>query len=113
MGKKSENPSCPCLRRGRLCEGRHPEIFENTGYPLFASARTGLAGMTIIQLISGRYHRRHTREGGYPVFKTTFYDSIELASKKEEQKTAIFPQRRTVSSTIFASKKEALRFTGR
>jgi hypothetical protein len=36
------------------------------------------AGMTIIQLISDRYHRRHTREGGYPVFKTTFYDSIKF-----------------------------------
>jgi hypothetical protein len=36
------------------------------------------AGMTIIKLISDRYHRRHTREGGYPVFKTTFYDSINL-----------------------------------
>ena len=39
---------------------------------------TGPAGMTIIQLISNRYHRRHTRGGGYPVFKTTFYDSINL-----------------------------------
>jgi hypothetical protein len=29
--KKSEIPSCPCLRRGRLCKGRHPELFENTG----------------------------------------------------------------------------------
>ena len=36
------------------------------------------AGMTIIQFISDRYHRRHTREGGYPVFKTTFYDSINI-----------------------------------
>jgi hypothetical protein len=34
------------------------------------------AGMTIMKFISDRYHRRHTREGGYPVFKTTFYDSI-------------------------------------
>ena len=34
------------------------------------------AEMTIIQLISDRYNRRHTREGGYPVFKTTFYDSL-------------------------------------
>ena len=34
--------------------------------------------MTIIQLISDRYHRRHTREGGYPVFKTTFFDSINV-----------------------------------
>jgi len=40
------------------------------------------AGMTIMQLISGRYHRRHTREGGYPVFKTTFYDSIKNYAKK-------------------------------
>jgi len=39
------------------------------------------AGMTIIQLISYRYHRRHTRAGGYPVFKTTFYDSINIHSK--------------------------------
>ena len=38
------------------------------------------AGMTIIQLISDRYHRRHTREGGYPVFKTIFYDSIKVNS---------------------------------
>jgi len=34
--------------------------------------------MTTMQLISDRYHRRHTREGGYPVFKTTFYDSINI-----------------------------------
>jgi hypothetical protein len=29
--KKFEIPSCPCLRRGRLCKVRHPELFENTG----------------------------------------------------------------------------------
>jgi len=34
--------------------------------------------MTIMKLISDRYHRCHTREGGYPVFKTTFYDSINV-----------------------------------
>jgi hypothetical protein len=34
------------------------------------------AGMTISELISDRYHGRHTREGGYPVFTTTFYDFI-------------------------------------
>jgi 6-phosphogluconolactonase len=34
--------------------------------------------MTIIQLILDIYHIRHTREGGYPVFKTTFYDSIKI-----------------------------------
>jgi len=28
------------------CEGRHPELFENTGFPLPASARTCFAGMT-------------------------------------------------------------------
>jgi len=38
--------SRPSLRRGRLC-----------------------ARMTIRQLISDRYHRSHTREGGYPVFQ--------------------------------------------
>jgi hypothetical protein len=34
--------------------------------------------MTISQLISDRYNIRHAREGGYPVFKTTFYDFIKL-----------------------------------
>ena len=33
--------------------------------------------MTIRQLISDSYYRRHTREGGYPVFKTIFYDFIK------------------------------------
>jgi hypothetical protein len=41
------------------------------------------AGMTIIQLISDRYNRRHTREGGYPVFKTTFCDSINRELKRK------------------------------
>jgi hypothetical protein len=36
------------------------------------------AGMTIRQLISDRYHRCLAREGGYPVFKRTFYDSIKV-----------------------------------
>ena len=34
----------------------------------------GCAGITIRQLISDRYHRRHTRAGGHPFFKTTVYD---------------------------------------
>ena len=44
-------------------------IFPFSGFPL-------CAGMTIKQLISNRYHRRHTREGGYPVFTTTFYEVV-------------------------------------
>ena len=36
------------------------------------------AGMTIRQLISNRYYRRHTRAGGYPVFKITFYEFINF-----------------------------------
>ena len=31
-------------------------------------------GMTIKNLISSRYNSRHTREGGYPGVKMTFYD---------------------------------------
>jgi hypothetical protein len=38
--------------------------------------------MTIRKLISDRYHRRHAREGGYPVFKTTIYDFIKVDQKK-------------------------------
>jgi hypothetical protein len=34
--------------------------------------------MTINQLISIRYKNRLTREGGYPVFETTFYDFINI-----------------------------------
>ena len=36
--------------------------------------------MTIKQLISDRYHRRHTRGGGYPVAEMTFYDFINQHS---------------------------------
>ena len=36
------------------------------------------AGMTIKQLISVRYNRRHTREGGYPDVKMTFYEIVNL-----------------------------------
>ena len=43
-------------------------IFPFSGFPP--------AGMTIRHLISDRYYRRHTREGGYPVFKKTFCDII-------------------------------------
>ena len=43
-------------------------------------AHMKLHGMTIRQLISDRYHRCLAREGGYPVFKRTFYDSINLQS---------------------------------
>jgi hypothetical protein len=35
------------------------------------------AGMTIKLLISSVYAIRHTREGGYPVSKMTFYDFIK------------------------------------
>jgi hypothetical protein len=35
------------------------------------------AGMTIKQLISSRYNIRHTREGGYPGVKMTFYEFIK------------------------------------
>jgi hypothetical protein len=35
------------------------------------------AGMTVSGLISGKYGTRHTREGGYPVVKLTFYDFIK------------------------------------
>ena len=35
------------------------------------------AGMTIKILISIRYNNRHTREGGYPGAKVTFYDFIK------------------------------------
>ena len=34
------------------------------------------AGMTIIQLISDSYQSCHAREGGYPVFNTTIYETI-------------------------------------
>jgi hypothetical protein len=34
--------------------------------------------MTISQLILDRYNRRHTREGGYPGTKTTFYEFINI-----------------------------------
>jgi len=34
--------------------------------------------MTISQLISNRYHRRYTREGGYPVVRTTFYEIVNI-----------------------------------
>ena len=33
------------------------------------------------QLISNRYHRRHAREGGYPDFKTTFDDFIQIGKR--------------------------------
>jgi len=36
------------------------------------------AGMTVSGLISGKDGTRHTREGGYPVGKLTFYDFINL-----------------------------------
>jgi len=36
------------------------------------------AGMTVSGLISGKYGTRHTREGGYPVVKLTFYDFINI-----------------------------------
>jgi hypothetical protein len=36
------------------------------------------AGMTIRKLKSDRYHRRHTRAGGYPAVTTTFYDFINF-----------------------------------
>ncbi len=36
------------------------------------------AGMTIKQLISSRYNIRHTREGGYPGVKMTFYEFIKF-----------------------------------
>ena len=36
------------------------------------------AGMTIKLLISSGYAIRHTREGGYPVSKMTFYDFIKV-----------------------------------
>jgi len=53
-----------------------PEITNyKSNFPIFWIP--AFAGMTIIQLISDRYNRRHTREGGYPVFKTTFYDSFK------------------------------------
>jgi len=34
--------------------------------------------MTIKKLNSDRYHRRHARGGGYPVFKMTCYDLINF-----------------------------------
>jgi hypothetical protein len=34
--------------------------------------------MTLKHLISDRYHSHHTRASGYPVFKTTSYDFINL-----------------------------------
>ena len=36
------------------------------------------AVMTVSGLISGKYGTRHTREGGYPYVKLTFYDFIKL-----------------------------------
>ena len=36
------------------------------------------AGMTISKYIPDRYDRRHTREGGYPGAKMTFYDFIKV-----------------------------------
>ena len=36
------------------------------------------AGMTIKQLISIRYKSHLTREGGYPVVRTTFYQIVNL-----------------------------------
>jgi len=32
--------------------------------------------MTIRQLLSGSYYRRHTRGGGYPIFMTTFCETV-------------------------------------
>ena len=51
-------------------------IFPFLWIPATGSVRTGSAGMTIIQLISDRYQSCHAREGGYPVFKTTIYETI-------------------------------------
>jgi hypothetical protein len=47
------------------------------------------AGMTIKWLISVRYSSRHTREGGYPVIRTTFYESINFEWEKKETEELI------------------------
>jgi len=52
----------------------------STDFPIFWIP--ACAGKTINNLISDRYHRRHAREGGYPVFKTTFYGFIQRIFKK-------------------------------
>jgi len=46
-------------------------IFEFIWIPAYA-------GMTIKQLISSTYNTRHTREGGYPCVKMTFYEIIKI-----------------------------------
>ena len=50
--------------------------FKKSDIPIFWIP--ACAGMTISQIVSDRYHIRHTREGGYPIFKKTFYDFIKI-----------------------------------
>jgi hypothetical protein len=40
--------------------------------------------MTIKLLISARYNIRHTREGGYPGGKVTFYDFINVEFRESK-----------------------------
>ena len=42
----------------------------------------GYTGMTISELISGKYGTRHTRAGGYPAVAKTFYDFINIDDAK-------------------------------
>ena len=64
------------VKSQNLCTSSFDNLVKSRIFPFFWIP--AFAGMTIIQLISNRYHRRHTREGGYPVLKTTFYDSISF-----------------------------------
>ena len=68
-----------------LIKVKHDNLVKSRIFPFFWIP--AFAGMTIIQLISDIYNRRHTREGGYPVFKTTFYDSLKhrLDSQSDPQ----------------------------
>jgi hypothetical protein len=65
--------------RGNDVKGRFRTYYETIKLDNLVKSRIfpffwipAFAGMTIRHLISDRYHRCLAREGGYPVFQTTF-----------------------------------------
>ena len=71
--------------RGNDAKGRFKTFYETINIDGFVKSRIipyiwipASAGMTIKLLISNRYKIRHTREGGYPGNKVTFYVFIKL-----------------------------------
>ena len=55
------------------------------------------AGMAIRQLISNRYHQRHTREGGYPGAEMTCYDYIKVEIPKIEEEPQKCPNQSSLT----------------